>query len=170
MKSKNLLPFARKFRQLLWVTIVPTLICALNAQAAAKRVLVVSTTMGFRHSSIPTAEKILAELGQTSGAFTVDYARVEPNDPPFRGPDGKPDKSKVEAAIKEVLSAKMSPDALKQYDAVIFANTTGNLPIPDKEAFLSWIKSGKGFVGMHSAADTFDNTGGSPGYPPYVEM
>jgi type 1 glutamine amidotransferase len=146
------------------------LIFGLNAEAAAKRVLVVSTTMGFRHSSIETAERILAELGTTSGAFTVDYARVGPNDPQFRGPDGKSDKAKVEAAIKEVLSAKMNPEALKSYDAVIFANTTGDLPIPDKEAFLDWIKSGKGFVGMHSAADTFDKTGASAGYPPYVEM
>jgi type 1 glutamine amidotransferase len=170
MKSKNLLHCAPKLRQLLWVTIIPILICGLNAEAAAKRVLVVSTTMGFRHSSIPTAEKILAELGQTSGVFTVDYARVEPNDPQFRGPDGKADKSKVEDAIKGVLAEKMNPEALKQYDAVIFANTTGDLPIPDKQAFLDWIKSGKGFVGMHSAADTFDKTGPSAGHPPYVEM
>ena len=170
MKTKNLLPLEKQFRQFLWLAIIPILVCGLNAEAAAKRVLVVSTTMGFRHSSIPTAERILAELGQTSGAFTVDYARVEPNDPRFRGPDGKPDKTKVEVAIKEVLSAKMNPEALRQYDAVIFANTTGDLPIPDKPAFLDWIKSGKGFVGMHSAADTFDNTGSSPGYPPYVEM
>src|SRR5882762_8496608 len=170
MKSKIMLPLARKSRQLLCLAITPLFLCGLNAEAAPKHVLVVSTTMGFRHSSIPTAERILAELGQSSGAFTVDYARVEPNDPQFRGPDGKPDKTKVETAIKEVLATKMNPEALKQYDAVIFANTTGDLPIPDKEAFLDWIRSGKGFVGMHSAADTFDKTGPSAGYPPYVEM
>ena len=170
MMTKNLIHAARKIRQLLWLILISSLICAFTAEAAPKRVLVVSTTMGFRHSSIPTAEKILAELGEKSGAFTVDYARVEPNDPQFRGPDGKMDKAKVEAAIKEVLSAKMSPEALKQYDGVIFANTTGDLPIPDPQAFLDWIKSGKGFIGMHSAADTFDKTGASPGYPPYVEM
>ena len=48
------------------------------AQAAPKRVLVVTVTLGFRHSSIPTAEKVLAELAKDSNAFTVDYARVEP--------------------------------------------------------------------------------------------
>ena len=111
--------------------------------------------MGFRHSSIPTAEKVIAELAKESGAFTVDYARVEPNDPQFKGDNGKRDDAKVDAAIKAVLAEKMSPEALKQYDAVIFANTTGDLPLPDKQAFLDWIKSGKGFVGMHSAADTF---------------
>ncbi len=134
------------------------------AQGAPKKVLVVTTTTGFRHSSIPTAEKVLAKLAADTSAFTVDYARVEPNDPQFKGPDGKPDKAKVDAAIKEVLAEKMSPAALKQYDAVIFANTTGDLPLPDKQAFLDWIKSGKGFAGMHSATDTFH------GFRPYIDM
>jgi type 1 glutamine amidotransferase len=143
---------------------------ALPANAAQKKVLVVTVTKGFRHSSIPTAEKVLAELGQKSGIWTVDYARVEPNDPQYKGADGKPDAAKVAAAITAVLAEKMSATALKNYDAVIFANTTGDLPLPDKQAFLDWIKSGKGFIGMHSAADTFDKTGNSEGYPPYVEM
>lgn len=135
-----------------------------SAAAAPKKVLVVTTTLGFRHSSIPTAEKVLAQLASESGDFMLDYARVEPNDPQFKGGDGKPDAEKVNAAIKEVLAEKMSPAALKNYDAVIFANTTGDLPIPDKEAFINWIKSGKGFVGMHSASDTFHQFG------PYLDM
>jgi uncharacterized protein len=135
-----------------------------QAEAATKKVLVVTTTTGFRHSSIPTAEKVLAELATESAAFTVEYARVEPNDPQFKGDDGKPDMAKVNEAIKNVLAEKMSPEALKNYDAVIFANTTGNLPIPDKDAFIEWIKSGKGFVGMHSATDTFHE------YKPYIDM
>jgi len=140
---------------------------AVHAEAAPKNVLVVTTTTGFRHSSIPTAEKVIAQLGKESGLFTVDYARVEPNDPKFRGADGKPDNAKVHDAIKMVLAEKMSPEALKNYDAVIFANTTGDLPLPDKQAFLDWIKSGKGFAGMHSATDTF--RGHTP-VDPYVEM
>ena len=134
------------------------------AQAATKKVLVVTTTTGFRHSSIPTAEKVLAELAQSSGAFTVDYARVEPNDPQFRGPDGKPDMEKVNAAIKEVLAEKMSPAALKNYSTIIFANTTGDLPLPDKDAFIAWVKAGGGFVGMHAAGDTFHH------FQPYLDM
>jgi len=137
---------------------------AAPAQAAPKRVLVVTITERFRHSSIPTAEKILGEMAKASGVFTVEYARVEPTDPQFQGPDGKPDKAKVEAAIQAVLAEKMSPAALQRYDAVIFANTTGDLPLPDKQAFLDWIKSGKGFVGMHSATDTFH------GFAGYLEM
>lgn len=124
----------------------------------------VTVTTGFRHSSIPTAEKVLAELGKESAAFKVEYARVEPNDDQFKGPDGKPDQTKVNAAIQKVLADKMSRKALKQFDAVIFANTTGDLPLPDKQAFLDWVKSGKGFVGMHSATDTFHN------FAPYIEM
>lgn len=135
-----------------------------SATAAPKKVLVVTVTTGFRHSSIPVAEKVIAELGKNSQAFTVDYARVEPRDEKFKGADGKPDNEKVQAAIKEVLAEKMSPEALKNYDAVIFANTTGDLPIPDKQAFIDWIKSGKGFVGMHSATDTFH------GFRPYIDM
>jgi len=134
------------------------------ALAAPKKVLVVTVTKGFRHSSIPTAEKVLAQLGKESSAFTVEYARVEPADPQFKGPDGKPDKARVDAAIQAILAEKMSPAALKVYDAVIFANTTGNLPLPDNQAFLDWIKSGKGFVGMHSATDTFHD------FKPYIEM
>jgi len=136
-----------------------------------KHVLVVTTTMGFRHSSIPTAEKVIGQLAAQSGAFTVEYARVEPSEPQFKGADGKPDKAKVEAAIKAVLAEKMSVAALKNYDAIIFANTTGgkgaDLPLPDKQAFLDWIKAGHGFVGMHSATDTF--RGHTP-LDPYVEM
>ncbi len=135
-----------------------------QSQAAPKKVLVVTTTKGFRHSSIPTAEQVLEELAARSKAFTVDYARVDPTKPEFAGADGKPDKAKVDAAIQTVLAEKMSPKALAGYEAVIFANTTGDLPLPDKEAFLNWVKSGKGFVGMHAATDTF------PGFPGYIDM
>jgi len=134
------------------------------AFAAPKRVLVVTTTVGFRHTSIATAERVLAELGKQSGVFTVDYARLDNNEPKFKGADGKEDKAKSHAAVKEVLAEKMSRTALANYDAVIFANTTGDLPLPEREALLDFVKSGKGFVGIHSATDTF------PGYPAFIEM
>src|SRR3954469_25920431 len=79
----------------------------LSPSAAPKHVLVVTAAQGFRHSSIPLAEKVLAGLGEKSHAFTVDYVRG--------GKDGKDD-----ADVKE----KMTPEALKKYDAIIFANTT----------------------------------------------
>ncbi len=117
---------------------------ALPAQAAPKNLLVVTVTKGFRHSSIPTAEKVIAELARKSGDFVVDYVRTD-----------------------QEMAAKMTAEGLKHYDAVVFANTTGALPLPDKDAFIEWIKSGKGFVGMHAAADTFDQANH---WQPYVDM
>lgn len=124
---------------------------ALNAAAAPKRVLVVTVTYGFPHSSCSTAERILTELGQSSGLFTVDVIRSGPR------PKEKADEAKWEEKATRELGAAMSAEGLKKYDAVIFANTTGDLPLPDKEAFLKWIASGKGFVGMHSATDTYSH-------------
>lgn len=109
--------------------------------ASSRQLLVVTVTKGFRHSSIATAEKVLAELGEKSGAFTVDYVRTD-----------------------QEMAQKMTPEALKKYDGIVFANTTGDLPLPDRQAFLDWIKSGKGFVATHSGSDTFH------GFPPYIEM
>lgn len=106
-----------------------------------KKILVVTVTKGFRHSSIPTAEKILGEIGEKSGDFMVDYAR---ND--------------------EDIAQKMTAEALENYDGVFFANTTGDLPIPNPQAFLNWVKSGNGFMGAHSASDTFH------GFPPFIDM
>ena len=131
--------------------LIAIIVWAHPARAAAKSVLVVTVTKGYRHGSIPIAEKVLAELGQKSGVYVVDYARVEPGQPQFRGSNGKPDAEKVDAAISRVLAEKMNSQALSNYDAVIFANTTGELPLPDRQAFLDWLRSGKGFVGTHSA-------------------
>lgn len=119
---------------------------AASIDAAPKKLLVVTATAGFRHSSIPLAEKVLEGLGEKYGWFTVDFVRG--------GADGK----------QTTDFEKLSADSLKNYDGVIFANTTGNLPIPDKEAFQAWIKSGKAFIGMHSATDTFHD------YKPFIDM
>ena len=136
--------------------------CAQNK--SPKRVLVVSTTTGFRHSCIPTMEKAIGELAQKSGDFTVDFAGLDTGTDEFKGADGKPDKAKINEAVAKVLAEKMSMPALKNYDAVIFANTTGDLPLPDPQAFVDWVKSGKGFVGVHAATDTF------PKFQPYLDM
>jgi uncharacterized protein len=110
--------------------------------AAPKKLLVVTVTKGFRHGdSIPIAEGVLAALGNGSGKFVVDYVR---ND--------------------EDMAKKMTPEALKSVDGVIFASTTGDLPLPDRDAFLKWIGEGHAFIGMHAATDTFHN------YPEYLSM
>jgi type 1 glutamine amidotransferase len=100
--------------------------------------MVVTYTAGFRHSSIPIAESTLRELGTSSGLYETTFCRTE-------------------ADVQAMLTA----DALRQVDAVFFANTTGNLGIPDLQAFLSWISAGHAFLGAHSATDTYHD---APGY------
>ena len=140
MKSK-----LNRMRNRLVPVAVALSLTAFSALAQApKKLLVVTVTKGFRHSSIATAEKVLGTLAQKDGSFSVDYVR---ND--------------------QEMAEKMTPESLKRYDGVIFANTTGDLPLPDKQAFLDWIKSGKAFIGMHSATDTFR---GHQPLDPYVEM
>ena len=117
-------------------------------EAAPKRVLVVTATKGFRHSSIATAENVIATLGRTSGDYTVvDFVRG--------GADGKDDAE---------VAAKLSLANLKGIDAVIFANTTGDLAIPDKDGFIRWVEDGHALIGMHSCSDTFH------GYPPFYGL
>src|SRR5450631_3826986 len=145
-------------------------------QAAPKKLLVVTTTTGFRHSSIPTAEKILAQLAKESGEFTVDFVEQPPGHPATGFPAKlKPDASDADKAafnaaetawnekLKSVLQ-KLSPESLKNYDGVMFVSTTGDLPIPDKQGFLDWIKAGHAFIGIHAAADTFH------GWPEFIAM
>lgn len=152
-----------------------------SAYAEPKKLLVVTVTTGFRHSSIETAEKVLAELGAKSGAFTVDYVHQpegqpkNPGKPPVR--DGKKDtdasfKAKTEAfslasaqynadnkiwndKIAAYMADKMALDKIKGYDGFVFANTTGDLLLPDREGFLKLIEGGKAFVAMHSGSDTY---------------
>lgn len=126
-------------------TLFSLTVLGLTATAAEpKRLLVVTVTKGFRHGSIPTAEKVLGRLADSNKSFTVDYVR---ND--------------------QEMADKMTREALKNYDGFIFANTTGILPLPDKKAFLDQIKEGKAFIGMHSASDTFHL---KDGVDPYIEM
>jgi uncharacterized protein len=109
--------------------------------APPPKLLVVSVTKGFRHDSIPTAEKLVERLAQKSGAFTVDFARTD-----------------------DELKAKLAPGARDAYAGVYFAQTSGDLPIPDPQGFVDWIAAGHAFVGTHSASDTF------PGFPPFLDM
>jgi uncharacterized protein len=131
----------------LLVTSAAFVLAASLAEAAPKKLLVVTATKGFRHSSIPTAENVLATLGETSGAFTVvDVVRG--------GADGKDDSE---------VAAKMTLEKLNQVDGVIFANTTGDLAIPDRDGFIQWANA-HAVIGMHSCSDTFH------GYRPFVEL
>ena len=121
---------------------------------APKKVLFFSKSSGFEHSAIKRkgdqpsfAEQILAELGPKHG-FTFTFSK-----------DG----------------SLFTPEYLAQFDAFFFY-TTGDLTTPGtdknppmsaagKQAFLDAIKNGKGYLGTHSASDTFhskESGGGNP--------
>lgn len=143
----------------------------LNVQAEPKKLLVVTTTTGFRHSSIPTLEKVLVQIGKDSGDFTVDFIQQPPGKPANPKKNATAEEKaafraaeeKWEVTLKAELQ-KLSPDNLKNYDGVVFASTTGDLPIPDPQGLLDWIKAGHAFIGIHAASDTFHH------WPGYREM
>jgi type 1 glutamine amidotransferase len=141
-----------------------------SLHAAPKKLLVVTTTTGFRHSSIPTLEKVISQLGTTSGEFTVDLVQQPPGKPELKKNATADEKASFQAAQAEWTKSlkaalqKLSPESLKNYDGVVFASTTGDLPIPDQQGFLDWIKAGHAFIGIHAASDTFHN------WPGYIEM
>lgn len=151
-----------------------------SALAEPKKLLVVTVTTGFRHSSIETAEKVLAEIGQKSGAFTVDYVHQpegqpkNPGKPPVKGDKDSDEafKAKQETyskaladfnaankvwndKIKAYMADKMAIEKIKHYDGFVFANTTGDLQFPDRDGFVELIKGGKAFIAMHSGSDTY---------------
>ena len=98
-----------------------------NKRNEKPRVLVFSLTKGFHHESIPDGIAAIQKLGQENG-FDVDTT----------------------------TNPEMFNDStLKNYSAVIFLNTTGNvLDYRQEAAFERYIQAGGGFVGVHSATDT----------------
>lgn len=112
---------------------------AINRERRAKpKVLYLTHSAGYKHQVLPLSEEILKEIGERMGGFAVTATQD---------------------------CSLISRDGLKPYAAVVFF-TSGELPITDeqKAAFLDYIKSGKGFVGIHSATDTFYK------WPEYGEM
>ncbi len=93
------------------------------------KLLYMTLSAGYKHAVVPFSRQIVKEIGEKSGAF--------------------------EATVTEDVSA-FTKENLAGYDAVMFY-TTGELPMSDeqKAAFIEFIRSGHGFVGVHSATDTF---------------
>jgi type 1 glutamine amidotransferase len=92
------------------------------------RVLMLRHSAGFEHSYLPHAEVAIKELGQESGLYTAGTTHN---------------------------CGRITPETLAETDVLIFA-TTGELPFADeqKQAILDFVRGGKGFVGIHNAADT----------------
>ncbi|MEU5905313.1 ThuA domain-containing protein [Micromonospora sp. NPDC047467] len=98
-----------------------------SAADAPYDVLVFSKTAGFRHDAIPVGIQTIRDLGAANN-FTV-------------------------TATED--AAAFTTGNLAQYEAVVFLNTTGDvLNASQQTAFESYIGSGRGYVGVHAAADT----------------
>lgn len=117
---------------------------AMPRQATAKpkkqrKVLVFSLALKYKHSSIPYGEKAFQIMAEQTGAFTVDVT----SDP-----------------------TKLRAKNLQKYDAILFNNTTGDIITsgPIKRAFVEFVKSGKGVIGIHAATDT------NYGWPEYGKI
>lgn len=99
---------------------------ACNSRSGKPKILVFSKTTAFRHGSIAAGQQAIIKLGQENG-FDVDTTEN---------------------------SDYFTEDSLKNYSAVIFLNTTGNMLNGAQETdFERYIQAGGGFVGVHSAAD-----------------
>ena len=101
--------------------------CSMVQPAQPTRVLVFSKTAGFRHSSIETGVAAVKKLGAENG-FVVDATE--------------------DAGV-------FTDNGLKPYRAVIFLSTTGDiLDAQQQSALEHFVRSGGGWVGVHSATDT----------------
>lgn len=89
--------------------------------------LVFSLTRGFRHASIDDA--------------VVFFESLDPDE-------------EIEVTLTEDPSL-FNDESLAAFDVVVFANTTGDvLDDEQQESLQRFIRAGKGYVGVHSAADT----------------
>ena len=98
-----------------------------NKRSGAPRLLVFSKTAAFYHQSIPAGNTALIKLATENGY-----------------------------AIDTTTNAEwFNDDSLKNYSAVIFLSTTGDVLNHYQEAaFERYIQAGGGFVGIHAASDT----------------
>jgi cytochrome c len=109
------------------LTGVPLPSAAADSSDPRFTVLVFSKTTGFRHDSIPQGIAAIEALGGEHG-FAVDSTED---------------------------ATRFSDAVLARYKVVVFLSTTGDiLDTGEKAAFERYIRSGGGFVGIHSASDT----------------
>ena len=95
--------------------------------AAQFKALLFTKTAGWQHESIPAAVSAVTELSRLH-----DFEVVHTDD-------------------SEVFTA----ENLQRFDVVVFLLTTGDvLNERQQDAFQAFIRSGRGYVGVHSAADT----------------
>src|SRR5881392_311364 len=108
-----------------------------SQQPQKKRLLAIGEVKGFQHDSVSHALATIERLGKESGLWDT-YIRTD---------------SQLITKKKLTGNAKN----LDYFDAVLFY-TTGELGMDDsqKADLMKFIKEdGKGFIGVHSATDTF---------------
>ncbi|PYV21142.1 MAG: ThuA domain-containing protein [Acidobacteria bacterium] len=100
-----------------------------HSKSGKKRLLYLTLSAGFKHESIPLSRDIVKQIGDKSGAFETTFAD-----------DVSP----------------FTAENLRNYNAVMFY-TTGELPFSEvqKTIFSGYLMAGNGFIGVHSATDTF---------------
>ncbi len=112
-----------------------------------KHLLAIGEVKGFQHDSVSHALATIERLGRESGLYDT-YIRTD-----------------TQLVTKQKIAAGNAKN-LNYFDAVVFY-TTGELDMDDqqKKDLLSFVHDdGKGFVGVHSATDTFYK------WPEYGEM
>src|SRR5580658_1501685 len=133
--------------RLLHIALALLLAVTVNAQPKRKKILAIGEVKGFQHDSVSHALATIERLGRESGVYDT-YIRTD-----------------TQLLTKQKLEAGNAKN-LNYFDAVIFY-TTGELDMDDqqKKDLLSFVHDdGKGFIGVHSAIDTFYK------WPEYGEM
>jgi type 1 glutamine amidotransferase len=128
------------------IVIFGLLAATLEAQPARKKILAIGEVQGFQHDSVSHGLATLERLGRETELWDT-YIRTDSQ---------LITKKKLEGNAKN----------LDYFDAVVFY-TTGELKMDDQQKadLLSFVKDdGKGFIGIHSATDTFYQ------WPEYGEM
>jgi type 1 glutamine amidotransferase len=122
------MPRVRSWSLLVLCPIGAVLIACVAAQApTAVSVLVFTKTAKFRHDAIPNAVNAIKELGTLNG---FDVRTTED-------------------------ATAFTDDNLRQYRAIVFALTTGDVLNDAQQGALErFVNSGGGWVGIHSASDT----------------
>jgi type 1 glutamine amidotransferase len=120
-----------RLRRILWSGIVISSLFLSQPGAGAdppKRVLYMTHSAGYVHDSIPTSCDVMQALAARSGQFEV--------------------------ICSEDLSL-IAADSLRNFDVLYFF-TSGELELSDQQKadLLDFVRSGKGFGGVHSATDT----------------
>lgn len=109
----------------------------------------VTYSAGYQHdvvrrpapAELSIAERVVADLGRRSASFEVTHV-----------------------STREDLG-RLSIASVREHRALFFF-TTGELPLPSavRDAMFQWVREGAGFVGVHSATDTWYTV------PAYHEM